>query len=98
MDLYYVTFPDRAAARELARNAIEERVAACANILPIDSIYRWDGDVVEEDEVVALFKTGDGDALEPFLEQHHPYDVPCIMHIPAAANAAYEDWIRDETS
>lgn len=99
MTLFYVTFPDRETAAEIGRDAVEERIAACANLLPIDSIYRWEGEVVEDDEVAALFKAGDetADAFTDWMEERHPYDVPCILELGGAANPAYAEWVETVT-
>lgn len=100
MKLYYTTFPDDEARERIAEQLVKERLAACIVSIPVSSIYPWDGELQEEDEVAALFKTIDrqGDALVERLEELHPYDVPCILEIPVAANDAYEAWADNELS
>lgn len=76
------TFPDAQTARRICRQLVEERCAACANIIPqIESIFWWEGKVESGGEVLALFKTSIGryDALETTLRQLHPYEVPEII-------------------
>jgi periplasmic divalent cation tolerance protein len=76
------TFPDVATARRIARQLVEERCAACANLLsPVESIYWWEGKVESANETLVLFKTSADryDALETTLRQLHPYEVPEII-------------------
>jgi periplasmic divalent cation tolerance protein len=79
------TFPDPATARRIARQLIEEKHAACANILPpMESIYWWQGKVEEAAETLVLFKTSANRYLElqAALRQLHPYEVPEILALP----------------
>lgn len=97
----YATFASDEEARRVARILIEERLAACANILGIcHSIYRWQGEVEEAEEVAALFKTREGLA-EPLiarLAELHSYDVPAAVVWPiAAAFDSYAGWVASET-
>ena len=97
----YAVFADEEEARRIGRLAVEERLAACVNILgPCHSIYRWRGAVEEADEVAALFKTGAdrAEALIARIAELHSYDVPAIMVWPIEdALPAYGDWVRAET-
>ena len=97
----YATFADREEAQRIARIAVEERLAACANILgACRSIYRWQGKIEEADEVAALFKTGSdtASALIERIAQLHSYDVPAAVAWPVAqASPAFADWVRGET-
>lgn len=79
MPTAYVTAPPEG-ARELARTLVEEELAACVNCFEIDSVYRWEGTVHEDDEIALLVKTtADGyDRLETRILELHPHDVPCI--------------------
>lgn len=98
----YLTFPDVATAEGIAEALVAERLAACVNVLPpATSIYRWNGRVVREAEVVAWAKTTRGrlGALTAAIEGRHPYDVPCVVAYPATGgSAAYLDWVRGETA
>jgi periplasmic divalent cation tolerance protein len=80
---------------------VEERLAACANLLPpIRSIYRWQGAIEESHEAAALFKThaDTADALIARLAELHSYDVPAAVVWPiAAALPAYADWVKAES-
>ncbi|MDO8365700.1 MAG: divalent-cation tolerance protein CutA [Saprospiraceae bacterium] len=94
--VFYVTYPDEAAARRISESLVEQRLAACANIFPIQSVYWWEGAVQQEGEWVSILKTRLGleDELEKAIETLHPYAAPCIMRFEARANAAYEAWIE----
>jgi len=98
MLVVFSTFPDEATARTICAALVTEGLAACANILPqVTSIYRWQGELKEEGETLALLKlpAGGFPALEEKLTALHPYEVPEIVAIPVAAvNPAYLAWIR----
>ena len=95
------TVGDREAAERLGRSLVEERLIACANLLTgVHSIYRWEGAIQSEDEVLMVIKT-ERAALERLvtrIEELHPYDVPEVVCLPAARVAdAYRQWVVSET-
>jgi periplasmic divalent cation tolerance protein len=96
-----VTAPDAAWLADLTRELVEARLAACGhNIASIRSIYRWDGGVHDEGEARVGLHTRT--RLVPKIVDHvnrtHPYQVPCVLAIPAVAgNPAYIQWILDST-
>jgi periplasmic divalent cation tolerance protein len=95
----YATFAGDEEARRIGRLVVEERLAACVNILgPCNSIYRWQGSVEEAVEVAALFKTG-ADSAEALIERIaalHSYDVPAAVAWPIErALDPYRDWVVD---
>jgi periplasmic divalent cation tolerance protein len=98
----YATFADEAEARRIGRTLVEERLAACVNILgPCHSIYRWQGAVEEAAEAAAVFKTAEAgaEALVARLAALHSYDVPAIAVWPvAAAHPEFAQWVLAETS
>jgi periplasmic divalent cation tolerance protein len=95
----YATFASDEEARRIGRLVVEERLAACVNILgPCHSIYRWQGKVEEAGEVAALFKTGAGraEALIARIAELHGYDVPAAVVWPIeGALEPYRDWVVD---
>ncbi|HYM40019.1 MAG TPA: divalent-cation tolerance protein CutA [Thermoplasmata archaeon] len=96
----YVTAPDRTSARRIAHAVLEARLASCANLSPIESVFWWKGSLEEAKEVVLVFKTRR--ALVPRLieavRKAHPYAVPCIVAYPMESGyAPYLDWIDRET-
>ena len=98
----YVTTADEAEAKRIARAVVEARLAACANVLgPIQSIYRWEGQMREDDEVALVLKTSDDRKAELIdrIKQLHSYDTPCIACMPIAdGNPDFLDWIKQETA
>lgn len=99
MPTVYVTAPTEAAP-SLARILVEERLAACVNRVPCRSTYRWDGEVIDDDEEILLAKTTDEryPALVERVEAEHPYDVPCIERFDAGEILpAFADWIEEST-
>jgi periplasmic divalent cation tolerance protein len=100
MSFLYVTVPDMEMARVIAGGAIREKLAACANVLPqMTAIYEWDGDVEEESELVVILKTTKVTApvLAKWVEDHHPYEVPCVLEIPLGrGNQDYVSWLQKQ--
>ncbi|MCK9284358.1 MAG: divalent-cation tolerance protein CutA [Rhodocyclaceae bacterium] len=99
--LVLTNLPDEAAARALAGELVERRLAACVNILaPCRSVYRWQGRVEEAGEVPLLIKTCAARYadLEAAIRERHPYELPEIVAVPLAQGLpAYLAWVADET-
>ncbi|MEQ1731346.1 MAG: divalent-cation tolerance protein CutA [Vicinamibacterales bacterium] len=88
-------------ASPLARTLVEERLAACVNILPtMQSIYWWKGSVESAEERQLVIKTSIErlEALKNRLRELHPYEVPEVVVIGAAGSASYEAWLKESTS
>lgn len=96
-----VTTANAEEGARLGRTLVEERLAACANVIgPIRSIYRWQGAVEEADEHLVLLKARGSDvaALEARVRALHSYDVPEVLALPVTAgSAAYLAWLADAT-
>lgn len=91
------------AAESIASTLVQERLAACVNLLPVTSVYRWDGAIQRDAEVTALIKVrAEGvDALRARLVELHPYDLPEVLALPidaAGSLGAYVDWVRAEST
>jgi periplasmic divalent cation tolerance protein len=87
-------------AAALARTLVEERLAACVNVLPaMTSIYRWKGSVEQEREQQLLIKTAaeQVEALAARLSELHPYELPEFIVLDADASEAYGNWIAENT-
>ena len=97
----YVTAANREEALKLATVLVEERLAACANIIEgVTSLYWWQGEVQREAEVSLIVKTRAEliEALKRRVCEIHSYTVPCVVAWPiTAGNEAYLDWVRGET-
>ena len=95
-----MTAPTVEVARELAGEVVGERLAACANVLPgLTSIYRWEGEVKHEGEVLVILKTTAGavEQLRARIVELHPYDVPEVVVLSVeAGHEPYLAWVRAE--
>lgn len=100
--LIYTTWPNAESAAEAARTLVEERLAACANIMPgALSIHWWEGRVDAEPEAIAIFKTTRMQAgrLRMRIQELHPYDMPAIVGLDvdkSASSTPFLDWISKE--
>jgi len=95
------TAPDEGVAETLARTLVEERLAACVNVIPgIRSFYRWEGALQADSEVVLIIKShrNRSQALAARIKALHPYQLPEVLVLPVVdGSAAYLDWIATET-
>lgn len=95
------THDDEASARELAAEVVGARLAACAQVYPISSVYWWDGRVQDATEWRIDFKTRAdlADRLTAYIGERHSYDTPEVVAVPVVAgSAAYLDWVEAETA
>ena len=92
------TCPDDAAAARIARELVESGLAACVSrVGPVNSIYRWQGAIQDEPEVLLVIKTlaTRYSELEMRLKSLHPYEVPEIIALPVTAGCAqYLSWLQ----
>jgi len=95
----YAIFASVEEAERIGRAVVEERLAACINILsPARSIYRWRGAIEQANEVAAILKTtaASADALITRVAALHSYDVPCIVTWPIdKILGSYTEWVED---
>jgi periplasmic divalent cation tolerance protein len=96
-----VTAPDGKAAAEIARQLLADRLVACVNIVPgLRSLYWWQGEIEESDEVLMLLKARGEDVgtLAEKVRSLHPYEVPEVIATEIVAGfEPYLDWVRAET-
>jgi len=89
-------------AVKLVQTLLERRLVACGSVMPgVRSLYRWQGKVADEQEVVVLLKTRSArlETLKLAFEELHPYKVPELLALPVTAgNAKYLEWINGETT
>lgn len=94
----YTTWPDQETAERAAREIVEEKLAACANVIPgTKSFFSWKEKLEVAHEVVVVFKTSQ--RLELLLEEKiralHPYEVPCVLGLEVAGgNESFMKWIH----
>lgn len=98
----YMTAGDWEEARRIGARLVEERLAACVNLLPgMVSLYRWQGAVEEGREVVMIAKTTQDRLadLTARVAALHSYDCPCVVALPmVGGHAPFLDWIGEETA
>ena len=97
-----VTAPSPTVARQLARAALEQRLVACANLVPrIESLYWWRNAIQSEQEVLLILKTRKRllAGLETLIGKLHPYDTPEFLALPVdAGSRRYLEWLHAETA
>jgi periplasmic divalent cation tolerance protein len=95
--LVYTTVSSRKEADRLGERMVSKRFAACVNIYPITSMYWWKGKINKDKEYGLLFKTTKKSAgrLEKEIKKAHPYEVPCIVSVPAKASSEFFSWLND---
>jgi periplasmic divalent cation tolerance protein len=96
----YITFANSEEAQRIGRLLVAERLAACVNFFPVQSIYRWQDEIEQSDEVSLIAKTR-AENVEPLIhrvKELHSYQNPCIVSWPIERGSpAFLDWIRDST-
>ena len=97
-----VSVPSEAKAVELGRRLVDERLAACVNVIPgITSIFRWEGKREDAAEALLVMKTRAEryPALEQRILELHPYSVPEVLALPVTSgSAAYTAWLRESVA
>jgi len=99
--LAYITAKDKPQALSIGRALVEERLAACVNVIDnMTSVYRWEGELNEDNEVVLIAKTSAEtfEALTERVKQLHTYTCPCVVLIPIiGGNKSYLEWLGENT-
>lgn len=95
------TVPDRDTGERIGKCLVEERLAACVNLIPgLTSIYRWQGKVENTSEVLLVIKTTGArfEAVRKRIKELHPYEVPEIIAVPIAhGDPEYLKWITENS-
>lgn len=100
MIFIYITNPTKEEAKKIAKHLIEKKLIACANIFPINSLYKWEDKIKDENEFVLIAKTTEDnfEEVKNEVEEMHSYSTPCIVKIPVSSNKKYLDWIKETIS
>lgn len=96
--LYSTVPPSR--SEDLAKRLLEKELVACVSILPVRSLYRWNGEQCDDEEHLLIMKTRRSlvDAVVRTLKAMHPYEVPEILALPViAGHLPYLAWVEGET-
>lgn len=99
--IIYITARDIDEARKIGRKLVEESLAACANIFPIASIFRWSGNIDEANEFGIILKTRSDKVkkIETIVKEIHSYEIPCIVSFNIdAGSAEYLKWIDESVN
>ena len=99
MRIIYITCKDINEAKKISRHLIEKKLVACANIFPINSIYSWENEIKQANEVVVLLKTNNSyEKVETEIKKLHSYDTPAIYSWTVdKINKDYLNWVNKET-
>jgi periplasmic divalent cation tolerance protein len=96
----YVTTGSMDEAKKIAKDLLDQKLIACANMFPITSLYFWDDALQEDSEIAVIMKTRSGlvDTLIEEIKKIHSYDVPCIVSWEiVTGNQEYLSWVGAET-
>jgi periplasmic divalent cation tolerance protein len=95
MLLVYTTHPNKEHAQKIVAALLEEQLIVCANVFPVTSSYKWEGEIKQEDEVVAILKTTEAnwEKVKKNVEELHEYKVPCILRWGVESNEAFARWV-----
>ena len=100
--MIYMTFKDKAQAREIGRELVQARLAACVNIFDqMNSIYIWENQLQDDQEAVLIAKTAEDKvvAVIEAVKARHSYECPCIVHWPiAGGNTDFLGWVAAQTT
>lgn len=96
-----ITCGDAAESDAISAGLVDQRLAACVQQVPITSVYRWEGRVERDDEILLLVKTVASrlDDVRRFVRERHSYDVPAVTVVEVVDGTDdYLDWVRAETT
>lgn len=97
--IVYTTTSDIDEAKKIASHLVDRRLAACANIHPISSVYRWNEKIEEGEEFALSVKTisDNFDAVSKTIKSMHSYELPAIISWEIKGDKDYLDWITEST-
>ena len=99
IEVVYTVCPSVEDAKTIGRALVEEKLCACVNIIPsMESIYEWEGNIVEDKETILIIKSvkGSFESLADRVKKLHPYDIPAIFSLESNdVDGKYLKWIND---
>ncbi len=96
MIMLYITCKDNKEAKKIAKNLLNKKLIACANIFPIESLYIWENKLTEDKETVLILKAlkKNYKKVEQEIKNMHSYDIPFIGKINMGVNKEYKKWLK----
>ncbi|KKH93607.1 divalent cation transporter [Methanosarcina sp. 1.H.T.1A.1] len=100
LGIVYITVGDMKNASEIARELVSRRLAACVNMFPVSSIYRWNENIEKQNEIAMLVKTDSSrlDEIIKVVKTLHTYDLPAIEFWGIEGEQEYLDWVHVNSS
>jgi len=100
LGIVYITAGDTKNASEIARELVSKRLAACVNMFPISSIFRWNDQIEEQNEIALIVKTDSSrlDEIIKVVKSLHTYDLPAIEFWEIEGEPEYLDWVHVNSS
>lgn len=101
--LVYITTSNKEEAKDIGRTLVKENLAACVNIVDgMEAIYRWEGEIVEDEETILIAKTPYHNVkkLTNRVKELHSYDCPCVISLQLSeqeGNEEYQHWLLEES-
>lgn len=97
MIIFYIPIPSKEAGQSLGHGLLAKKFVGCCNIMPVNSMFWWKGEISCEDEFVIICKTIESKSweVEKYVKENHPYDTPCIIRVNAEANKKFLTWLNE---
>lgn len=99
MIFIYITCKDKKEAEKIGLTLVERKLAACCNLFPIESVYRWKGRIVKSKETALIAKTlkKNFKKIESMTKSLHSYSNPCVLEVPLGrVSKKYLKWVESE--
>ena len=98
MKFVYTTCTNREEAQILARGALESKLAVCADMWEIESLYSWNGETEDVTQMMLMFTTNGVTTidLETYIRDNHTYQVPMVGHTDVAMSQQYQEWAQNQ--
>jgi len=98
MIIFYIVCKDSNEAKSISNSLLKKKLVACTNFFPMNSMYHWEGKIVNDNEFVLIAKTSENnkEIVEKEVLKMHSYSIPCIISFKVDANESYLNWLNKE--